>query len=239
MCPSVVMRAHAYIALATILVLSFAPGVHANKGSAMCGAYLPVDAGHPRANPPRRPLDYSACKYGHMSVNDPSPAGEGCMRKPAGKCEVCTRESGAGNTRNHTCACLTEAQRTKVYDKIKDARLQLGGVLLGMGALWLAHSVWVMTDDDRLDRYSFGDRDGCSPGTFSTVNWRAVHLPAPHFNRRRAPPSSAYTTRTTRATSKVAAWDTRRASRDDTDQRDRRISPPMRVHRARKSPRRR
>ena len=136
-------------------------------------------------NPPRRPLDYSACKYGHMSVNDPSPAGEGCMRKPAGKCEVCTRESGAGNTRNHTCACLTEAQRTKVYDKIKDARLQLGGVLLGMGALWLAHSVWVMTDDDRLDRYSFGDRDGCSPGTFSTVNWRAVHLPAPHARRRR------------------------------------------------------
>ena len=169
MCPSVVMRAHAYIALATILVLSFAPGVHANKGSAMCGAYLPVDAAilaQPTASPP----DYSACKYGHMSVNDPSPAGEGCIRKPAGKCEVCTRESGAGNTRNHTCACLTEAQRTKVYDKIKDARLQLGGVLLGMGALWLAHSVWVMTDDDRLDRYSFGDRDGCSPGTFSTVN---------------------------------------------------------------------
>ena len=30
--------------------------------------------------------------------------------------------------------------------------------------------VWVMTDDDRLDRYSFGDRDGCSPGTFNTVN---------------------------------------------------------------------
>jgi hypothetical protein len=163
------MRAHAYIALAMILVLSFAPGVHANKGSAMCGAYLPVDSGilaEPTASPP----DYSACKYGHMSVNDPSPAGEGCMRKPAGKCEVCTRESGAGNTRNHTCACLTEAQRTKVYDKIKDARLQLGGVLLGMGALWLAHSVWVMTDDDRLDRYSFGDRDGCSPGTFNTVN---------------------------------------------------------------------
>jgi hypothetical protein len=177
------MRAHAYIALATILVLSFAPGVHANKGSAMCGAYLPVDSAilaQPTASPP----DYSACKYGHMSVNDPSPAGEGCIRKPAGKCEVCTRESGAGNTRNHTCACLTEAQRTKVYDKIKDARLQLGGVLLGMGALWLAHSVWVMTDDDRLDRYSFGDRDGCSPGTFNTVNWSAVHIPAHHFNRR-------------------------------------------------------
>ena len=64
------MRAHAYIALAMILVLSFAPGVHANKGSAMCGAYLPVDSGilaEPTASPP----DYSACKYGHMSVNDP------------------------------------------------------------------------------------------------------------------------------------------------------------------------
>ena len=154
------MRAHAYIALATILVLSFAPGVHANKGSAMCGAYLPVDAAilaQPTASPP----DYSACKYGHMSVNDPSPAGEGCIRKPAGKCEVCTRESGAGNTRNHTCACLTEAQRTKVYDKIKDARLQLGGVLLGMGALWLARSIGRLVKLELMHRYMpFGENVG-------------------------------------------------------------------------------
>ena len=167
------MRIHACIAFATILVVSFAPGVDANKGSAVCGAYLPVDSAI-LADPTASPLDYSACKYGHMSVNDPSPAGEGCFNKPGGKCELCTRAQKYGDVRNHTCACITEAQRTKVRDRIKDSRLALGGVLLGMGALWLAHSVWVMTDEDRVERRSLASRDACGPGTYSAVNF--VHF---------------------------------------------------------------
>ena len=170
------MRIHACIAFATILVVSFAPGVDANKGSAVCGAYLPVDSAI-LADPTASPLDYSACKYGHMSVNDPYPAGEGCLRKPAGKCELCTRGSQAGDVRNHTCACITEAQRTKVRDRIKDSRLSLGGVLLGMGALWLAHSVWVMTDYDRVERWSLASRDACGPVTYNAVYFAQFFLP--------------------------------------------------------------
>ena len=172
--PSVVMRFHASIAFATILVVSFAPGVHANKGSAMCGAYLTTVDPAILADPTASPVDYSACKYGHMSVNDPSPAGKGCFSKPGGKCELCTRAQKYGDVRNHTCACITEAQRTKVRDRIKDSRLALGGVLLGMGALWLAHSVWVMTDEDRVERRSLASRDACGPGTYSAVNF--VHF---------------------------------------------------------------
>ena len=47
-----------------------------------------------------------------------------------------------------------------------------------MGALWLAHSVWVMTDEDRVERWGLGSRDGCGPGTYNAVNFvQFIFLP--------------------------------------------------------------